>query len=602
MSQSLPAMVWERVVAQAGRPILREKQRGIWRGVTWAELGQRMRAIGQALRATGFEPGDVACVLAETRPEWVYADLGIQGAGGVAAGVDPAAGTELLGETLRDCAARVLFVENEEQLDKALHARGACPALERIVILDMKGLRGLADPMCESLEAFMARGEAHDRDAGRDWEQGLAAIRADSLAALVYTAGTTGAPKGVMLSHRAVLAQAENAARLFGLRPGDERLAFMPMSHVMERVLGLYVGLHAGTVGNYVEGADTVLENLREVRPTVLAAAPCVWERFHARVSLATDAATLAQRVLYRWAMAAGGRRADRRLAGDRVPPWTALEASLLGWLVLGNVRRELGLDRLRVALVGGAPVSSALIRWFMALGVNLTETYGQTECAGLAAAMPRDAPRHGATGRPVPYGEVAVAQDGEIRVHGPHVFSGYWNRPEASARALQDGWLRTSDVGVVTDGYLRVAGRRQDVVRLGSGQPVAAAEIEKELRVSPYVADALLLGEGRKFLSCLVVIDHDAVERWAQSNRVPFTGFATLVRAEGVRALIGREIERALARLGRPGAIGAFRLIEHKLEREDPELTPLMQLRRGVVVETHSRLIEDMYGGAVTA
>ncbi|MBV8615985.1 MAG: AMP-binding protein, partial [Acetobacteraceae bacterium] len=211
MSQSLPAMVWERVVAQADRPILREKQRGIWRGVTWAELGQRMRAIGQALRATGFEPGDVACVLAETRPEWVYADLGIQGAGGVAAGADPAAGTELLGETLRDCAARVLFVENEEQLDKALHARGACPALERIVILDMKGLRGLADPMCESLEAFMARGEAHDRGAGRDWEQGLAAIRADSLAALVYTAGTTGAPKGVMLSHRAVLAQAENA-------------------------------------------------------------------------------------------------------------------------------------------------------------------------------------------------------------------------------------------------------------------------------------------------------------------------------------------------------------------------------------------------------
>jgi long-chain acyl-CoA synthetase len=252
--------------------------------------------------------------------------------------------------------------------------------------------------------------------------------------------------------------------------------------------------------------------------------------------------------------------------------------------------------------LVGGAPVSGALIRWFGALGINLTEIYGQTECAGLAAAMPGDAARRGASGKPVPYGEVAVAEDGEILVRGPHVFSGYWSRPDESARALQDGWLRTSDIGAVADGYLHVAGRRQDVMRLGSGQPVVAAEIEKELRVSPYIADALLFGEGRTFLSCVVVIDHDAVERWAQANRVPFTGFATLVRAEAVRALIGWEIEHALARLGRPGAIGAFRLIEHKLEREDPELTPLMQLRRGVVGETHSRLIEDMYGGVLTA
>ncbi len=597
MSQSLPAMVWERVVAQADRPILREKQRGIWRSITWAELGQRMRAVGQALRATGFEPGEVACVLAETRPEWVYADLGIQGAGGVAAGIYPTAGAELVAEILRDCAARVLFVENEEQLDKALHARALCPMLERIVILDMKGLRDLADPMCESLEDFTSRGEAHDRDAGRDWEQGIAAIRPDSLAVLIYTAGTTGAPKGAMLSHRSLLAQAEHAARLFGLHPGDERLAFMPMSHVMERVLGLYVGLHASTVGNYVESADTVLENLREVRPTVLAAAPHVWERFHARVSLASDAATLMQRVLYRWAMAAGGRCADRRLAGRRIPPWIALEAWLLRRLVLSNVRRELGMDRLRLALVGGAAVSGELIRWFMALGINLTEIYGQTECAGLAATMPADAPRLDTVGRPVPYGEITVARDGEILVHGPHVFTGYWNRPEETSRALRDGWLHTGDLGGLAEGYLRITGRRQDVITIKSGVAVTAAEIEKELKVSPYIADAVLFGEGREFLSCLVMIDHDAVEKWAQSNRVPFTSFATLVRADGVRTLIGREIERALARLGRPGSVRSFRLIEHKLEPEDPELTPVMQLRRGFVGEKYSGLIEDMYG-----
>ncbi|HJS86716.1 MAG TPA: AMP-binding protein [Acetobacteraceae bacterium] len=578
MSANLPAMVWERVVAQADRPILREKQRGIWRAITWAELGQRMRAIGQALRATGFEPGDVACVLAETRPEWVYADLGIQGAGGIAAGIPPTAGADGVGAILRDCAARVLFVENEEQLDKALHARQSRPTLERIIILDMKGLRDLADPMCESLEAFIARGEAHDRDAGRDWEQGLAALRPDSIAALTYTAGTTGTPKGVMLSHRAVLAQAENAARLFGLRSGDERLAFMPMSHVMERVLGLYAGLHAGTISNYVEGADTVLENLREVRPTVLVAAPHVWERFHARVRLAVEDATLIQRLLYRWAIAAGGRTSG----------WAAWEASLLRWLVLGNVRRELGLDRLRLGLVGGAPVSATLVRWFRALGIELTEIYGQTECAGLAAA-----------GNKVPCGEIAFARDGEILVHGPHVFSGYWNQPQETARVLRDGWLHTGDFGAMTNGALRVAGRRTDSVTLRSGQSISAAEVERELRVSPYVSNALLSAQGQEFLSCLVMIDHDAVERWAQANRVPFTSFATLVCTDGVRALIGREIESALARLGRPGLIGSFRLIEHKLEREDPELTPLMQLRRGLVGQIHNAPVERVQDGA---
>lgn len=574
-------MVWARVGGHADQAILREKQRGIWRTVTWAALGQRMRGIGQALRAIGFKPGEIACVLAETRPEWVYADLGIQGAGGVAAGIYPNAGPELVTDIVRDCAARVLFVENEEQLDKALHARAGCPALERIVILDMKGLRDLADPMCESLEAFVARGEAADT---RAWDDGLAAIAPDDLAVLIYTAGTTGAPKGAMLSHRALLAQAEHAARLFGQHEGDERLAFMPMSHVLERVLGLYLALQTRTVGNYVEGADTVSENLQEVRPSVLVAAPYVWERFHARVSLAIGAATALQRGLFRWAMAAGGRRADRNLAGRGVPPWTALETWLLGRLVLGNVRRELGLDRLRLALIGGAPVSAELIRWFRALGVELTEIYGQTECAALAAAG----------GRPVPYGEVAISPAGEIVVRGPHIFTGYWNQPEETARTLRDGWLHTGDLGTLADGQLRVGGRSHDVIATSTGHVVTAAEVERELKVSPYIADAMLIGEQRAFLSCLVMIDHDAVEKWAHANRVAFTSFASLARAEQVRALIGEEIERVSV-----ADIRSFRLIEQRLEPDDPELTPMMKLRRGFVGEKYSAMIEEMYSGA---
>lgn len=585
---SVPSMVWERVLAHADRPILREKQRGVWRTITWAELGRRMRAVGQGLRASGFAPGDMACVLAETRPDWVYADLAIQGAGGVAVGIYPTAGADLVADIVGDCAARVLFVENEEQLDKALRARSTCPALERIVVFDMKGLRELADPMCESLDTFIARGEAHDADNGRQWEAGLAAIRPEQLAVLIYTAGTTGAPKGAMLSHANILAQVENAAPLFGQTEADERLVFMPMAHVMERVLGLYLALYTRAVGAYVESVDTVAANLQEARPTVLAAAPYVWERLHARISLGVDAATLAQRALFRWAMAAGRRRADRLLAGRTVPVWTAMEAWLLRCLVLGNPRRELGLDRLRLALVGGAPVSAELVRWFMAFGVALTEIYGQTECAGLAAVA----------GKAVPYGEVAVP-DGEVLVRGPHVFMGYWNRTRETGRALRDGWLHTGDLGTLANGRLTITGRRQDVITTSAGTAVAAAEIEKEMKVSPYIADAILFGERRAYLSCLVMIDHEAVEKWAQAHKVGFTSFATLVRAERVRALIGAEIEQAAARHGSPNAIRSFRLIEQKLEPEDPELTPVMKLRRGFVGEKYSDLIEEMYSDA---
>ncbi len=595
-SASIPALVWQLVTAHGAKTILRKKDRGIWKSVTWAELGVRARQLGQGLKAVGLEAGEVACVLAETRPEWVYADLGILGAGGVSAGIYPTASANLVGDILRDCAARVLFVENEEQLDKALQARGRCPALARIVVFDMKGLRDLADPMCESLAAFLARGAEHDHAHGRDWEAGIAAIAPDSLAVLLYTTGTTGPPKGVMLSHRNILFQVENAARLLGQRSGDERLAFMPMGHVMERVLGLYLALFTGTVSNYVESADTVLDNLQEVQPTVFAAAPHVWEKFLSRINLGTGVATVTQRLLYRWATSAGRRRSDRRLAGRPVPAWTEAEAWLLRRLACGNVRRELGLNRLRLAIVGAAPVSPDLIRWFMTLAIDLVEIYGQAECAGLAAMMPADAFRLGAAGKPVPYGELALSPDGEVLLRGPHVFMGYWNQPEATARTLADGWLRTGDLGSLEDGYLRITGRRQDVITIHSGDNFTAAEIERELKVSPYIADAILFGERRAFLSCLVMLDHETVEKWAHDNNVPFTSFASLARSEPVRAMVGGEVARVNAGLGRAGGIRSFRLIEQKLEPDDPELTPMMKLKRGFVGEKYRDLIEEMY------
>ena len=423
----------------------------------------------------------------------------------------------------------MLFVENEQQLDKALSVRDSCPALARIVVFDMKGLRELADPMCESLDAFAARG-AGPADAADT------PIAAEAPAALVYTQGSTGRPKGIVLSHRNILFQIEQAARLFGIRPGDERLAVLPMAHVLERVLGLYLALHAGCISNYGESPETLEENLQELKPTVLLAAPYLWERFHRRIVLAAAAAGPVQRLCYRAALATGERAAAARASGATGSAWSAL-ARLTTPLILGNVRRALGLDRLRLGLVGANPISPSLIRWFLAIGVPLTEVYGLAESAGLAAAGLPGAARPGTAGRPVPYGALRLAPDGEILVQGEHVSLCAWRGPGTGETAAPpppaEDWLPTGDLGVLEDGFLRIAGRREDVITPSDGAAVLPGEHEAELKTSPYITDALVLGTGRPFLSCLVMIDQEAVEGWAHAHGVAFTGFAGLIASE---------------------------------------------------------------------
>jgi long-chain acyl-CoA synthetase len=593
---SLPALLLERAESRASGVIMRKKDRGIWKEITWADLAAQARDVGMGLASYGFAAGDRAAVLSETGPNWAYADLGIIGAGGISVGIYPTSTPEQVADVLRDCGAAVLFVENEEQLDKVLAIRADCPQLRRIVVFGMTGLRDLDDPMCESFVAMMTRGAAHDAAHPGAWQAGIGAIAADDLAVLLYTAGTTGTPKGAMLSHRNILFQIANGAALLGQREGDERLAFLPMCHVAERVLGFYQSLYSGTISNYAEDSDTILENLREVQPTVQVGVPRFWERFHSRTTIAVADATWLQRAAYRWAIGVGQRRADARLAGRRPSAFTEAAFRLGYRLVLRNIRQSIGIDRLRWGLVGAAPVSPELIRWYLALGVDLLEFYGMTECAGLAACMPPGAIRLSTVGQPVPYGEIALSPEGEIVLRGEHVFQGYWNAPALTAQASRDGWLHSGDIGALDNGYLCVADRMTDIIVSAAGTSVTPSEIERALKFSPYIADAMVIGEGRHFLTCLVMTDHENVERWARDNAVPFTSFASLVGTDAVRGLLEVELARVNAGTATFGQIRSFRLIDRKLQPEDPELTPAMTLRRGFVQEKYAALIETMY------
>jgi long-chain acyl-CoA synthetase len=349
---TIPALVAENVAAHGGEIVLRKKDHGIWKATTWAQLGERAGQITRGLQANGFRSGDVACVIAETRPEWVYIDLGILGAGGVSGGIHPEQDAEPLAHALREARCRVLFVENEEQLDKVLPIRAQCPALQRIVIIDMKGLRDFADPMCESLQAFTARSAGDGAPA--------AAIVPDQPAALLLP--RNGASR--TLTHGDALHLVANARSLLALRAGDERLALLPMCHMMERVLGLYLSLDARVVSNYMENPDTAIENLQEVQPTVLATDARIWRLLYDRITNAAGGATHLQRVLYRWAIAAGARGGGGAL--------------LARFGVLRAVRREIGLSRLRCAYISGTALSPDIARWASALGIAIQPIDGQ--------------------------------------------------------------------------------------------------------------------------------------------------------------------------------------------------------------------------------
>ena len=598
VAETLPKSFLLAVATRGARPALREKVLGIWKTITWNDWLARAREIAFALDGFGFRPGDVASVLANTVPEWCYADMGILCAGGVSSGIYPTDSVKQVEYLLNDSRTRVLFVEDDEQLDKALEVRDRCPTLERIVIFDMEGLAKFADPMCVSFEAFLAEGRV--RMAGRedDWDAMVASRGPDDLAILVYTSGTTGPPKGAMLSHRNIVTQMRHAPDVLSYFDDEERLAFLPMCHVAERIAGCYYGIASGAVSNYAESPETVLENVRELQPTSLGAVPRVWERLYSATIIALKDATALERWAYRLAIAAGYRIADARLARRQPTLSERIAFAVAYWTVLRNIRIMIGIDRCRWMWTGAAPIAPDLVRWYLALGAKMYEVYGQTENAGLATIMPANAIKLGTVGKPVPYGEVRISPEGEILIRGDFVFMGYLNQPARTAETVdRDGWLHTGDVGIIdNEGYVRITDRMKDIIITAGGKNITPSEIENQLKFSPYISDAVVVGDKRPYLTCLVMIDHENVEKFAQDNAVPFTNYGSLCRAGEVRELIWGEIEKVNANFARVETIKRFYLIEQQLTPEDDELTPTMKLKRKFVNQKYLKEIEAMY------
>ncbi len=535
------------------------------------------------------------CVLSQNNPEWLYTDMGVQGATGVCSGIYPTDSASQIAYLVNHCEARFIFVEDDEQLDKVLEKRAEMPSLVRTIVYDMEGLRDLDDDRVMSLEDLFELGAAYERDHPDEWDQRIRHSKPEDLAILVYTSGTTRPPKGVMISHHSLIYQAENSIDLLPSEEGEERLSFLPLCHIAERGAA-YLAIHAGVITNFAESIDTVPENLREVQPHNMIAVPRVWEKFYSAITIAIADATPIQQWVYKWAIGIGYRIAEYKLERRPVPAGL----KLMGWLgyhlALKNVRRMIGIDRCRWLATGAAPISPDLIKWFLALSLPMIEAYGQTESAGIATLMPTDAIRLGSIGQAVPHAEVAVSPEGEILIRGDVVFMGYYRNPEKTAETIRDGWLHTGDVGRIdADGYVTISDRMKDIITAG-GKNITPSEIENQLKFSPYISDAVVVGDGRKFLTCLVMIDHENVAKFAQDNGVPFTNFASLTKAQEIVDLINNEVESVNKQFARVETIKYFRLIDRELDPEDEELTPTMKLKRAFVNKKYGDLIESMY------
>lgn len=580
------------------RPAIREKKFGIWQPTSWREWLQISKEIAYGLRAVGFMPGDVASIVANAVPDWIYADIGILCAGGVSSGIYPTDASAQVEYLVNDSTTRMIFAEDEEQLDKILACRARCPSLQRIVVFDMEGLSGFSDDMVMSLDEFRALGRNHMVGREALWQEMIDSRSAGDLAILVYTSGTTGPPKGAMHANRSVTHQMRHANDFIPAREDEDRLLFLPLCHVAERVGGYYISVALGSVMNFAESPETVLDNLREVQPTVFLAVPRIWEKFYSAITIALKDATPLQQWVYRRAIGIGYRMVDYRIE-RKTPPLALRIANRVAYqFAFRNIRRMIGLDRCRIAFTGAAPIAPDLIRWYLALGIDIHEVYGQTENCGVATMMPGERIKLGSVGTAVPWGEVALSPTGEILIKGDFLFMGYLNQPEKTAETIDHrGWLHTGDVGTIdNEGFVRITDRMKDIIITSGGKNITPSEIENQLKFSPYISDAVVIGDKRPYLTCLVMIDQENVEKFAQDHDIPFTNYASLCRATEIQDLIWHEIEAVNGNFARVETIKKFYLIERQLTPEDEELTPTMKLKRNFVNKRYAAEIEAMY------
>jgi long-chain acyl-CoA synthetase len=590
-----PDLFFHQVDRLGDRVALRRKDYGIWNRVSWTEYGNRVRVVAAGLLSLGLEPGDRVAILGDNRPEWLICHLGAMTAGGATCGVYPTSAAEQVAYVVGHSEANVLFVENEEQVDKALQIMDELKVTQ-VVVWDPKGLWGFSHEKMIFFDDFLAKGQEYLHQHPDSVSTRLKAINLDDTAMIIYTSGTTGRPKGAMLSHKNILYLTDSFVAANPFYETDELLSYLPLAHIYENLISMFGAVEAGSTVNFVESIDTLAQNLREVSPTIFCSVPRIWEKFASMVYIRMSDSTLVKRALYKLAVGVGLQYVRTKKGSRERLQWGALYWPLY-WLVLFHLKRQLGFERVRYAVCGAAPASPELFEYYNALGIPLREGYGQTESTGVIATQRLDRPKWGTVGEPISGVEVKIAEDGEILVRGANVFKGYFKDPDLTAETIKDGWLHTGDVGAVEDGFLKILDRKKDILITAGGKNITPAFIENKLKFSSYIQDAVVIGDGRRYLVAMILIDEDNVTKYAQDNRIPFTTFADLTQNQEIRKLIDSEISKVNKTLSRVETIKKFELLPRRFYEEDGDVTPTKKVKRRFLEERYADLIKKMYG-----
>ena len=598
LPSTLTAQLWHWAETTPDAVALRHKGKGLWREFTWRDFLINVATTARALHHRGVGHGDFVSILADNRPEWLYVDLATQTLGGRSAGIYQTNPAEEVRFIINHSGSKLLFCEDQEQVDKAVEIRNEVP-LNAVVAFDDRGLRNYDDQFILKWDHFLELGRDLETESLLSWFRELsAAMDPEEPSMVIYTSGTTGEPKGALISNANVMQLAHMSTSEFQVTPEDSVLSYLPLCHIAEKIFTLFIPLTSGAVTHFGESIETVQSDLAEVSPTVFLGVPRIWERMHSRINLKMKDASWLKKTLYNWALGAG--EAFRiAQAQNKVSLILRLKNWLGDLLIFRALQERLGLRRVRFAVSGAAPISPDLIGWFHSIGVPIAEGYGQTESTGVSHCNRPEKIRIGTVGQIMPGMECRIAEDGEILLRGPAVFCGYLHNDEATADTIKDGWLHTGDIGTEdSDGFLSITGRKKEIIITSGGKNLSPERLENTLKLSEYIKEAVTLGDGQKFVAALIQVEYETTSDWAQRRKLPHTSYADLVEKPEVQELISGEINRLNEQLARVEQIKAFRFFPKELHQDDGELTPTQKVKRKAIRDIYAELIDSIYRG----
>ena len=598
---TLPRLLQRNAHDLRDRPAIREKDRGIWQTCTWRDYHDQARDFALGLAALGFRRGDRLSVIGDNRPRLYWAQVAAMCLGGVPVPVYQDSIAKELAYVWNHAECSVIVAEDQEQVDKVVALRAELPALTRVIYDDPRGMTHYRYDWLRSFQEVQELGRTFGREHPGHVEAEIEKGRPDDVAIICYTSGTTGSPKGAMLTHANAISIAETFRKTDDVRPEDDSLAYLPMAWAGDAVYTLFLGLVVGFCVNCPESPETVQRDLRELGPTTVLAPPRIWENMLTAVQVrAADAPWLKRKTFERF-RAVAEEAEILRGDGKPVPLGLRLAVALGEFFVYGPIRDQLGLRRAKWALTGGAPLGPDTFRFFRSIGVNLKQVYGSTETTGLVSIQPDTEANPTTAGRPCPGIDVRIAARGEVLVRGCCVFKGYLKNDEATREVIDgEGWFHTGDAGFIDPrGHLVIIDRAKDVGALQDGTPFAPQFIENKLKFSPYIREAVAFGHERPFVAAMIAIDLNTVGNWAERRGVPYTSYMDLAQKPEVRGLVGEEIVKCNATLPDSTKIRRFLLLTKDLEADDAEMTRTRKVRRGFVAEKYAPVVQAFYSGA---